>query len=155
MLDVWKNASALLRRRYSPTRTAYWRRPCVGSKNLISALTSERGPSCGGNSFAAWEKGYGQIAAHLRAIGAEIALCFEGPDEVADHPVAETLNVHPHLLVYLGAPRGQRRTKLLVAVDASQTELADVVDCLLKFELLLVLNDNNQVVRVACGPRSA
>ena len=88
--------------------------------------------------------------ADLAAFLAEITLSLERPDEVADHPVREAVDVHLQLAVDLGAPGGQRAAERLETVDAPVAEVADVVDRFLQLEPFVVLHDHDHVVRVAC-----
>ena len=116
----------------------------------LGKLEGRRDVSQSRHTLTEGKEANGQVVADLTAFLAKVALGLERPNEVADHPVAEAIDVHLQLLVNLRAPRRESLAECFEAVNASEAEVADVVDGFLELQLFVLLNDHNHVVRIAC-----
>lgn len=100
-------------------------------------------------SCAAREQGDNACALHLETLLSEVAFRLERPLQAACDPVGEAVDVDSKLMVNLRAPGRQVFPEEVEAIDTVLAEIAHEIDGRLEIQTLLLLHDNNHVVRVA------
>ena len=100
-------------------------------------------------SCAAREQGDNACALHLEPLLTKVAFGLERPLETACNPVGEPVDVDGKLAVDLRTPGRKVFPEEVEAIDTVLAEIAHEIDGRLEIQALLLLHDNNHVVRVA------